>query len=280
MSIIYIPLLRLGTIVILSAACNAAFVKASSDLRGVSTVNRRDQVVDGRVCLVEPSRRGRCPRLSSVPGSLQTITQARKMSLPECNDNGSGPLIGSESSDWALKRKNETNSVSYVFALPDPIRGAVSLVLNDTFAILRNNLVGTHVAEFESLSLPTYTTGDSASTVDLSFHVINTIVTDIATNPNALADCIITYKINVTGSAWQTTKVDKDTRITSFESFMSDCPMAATLADLGPEWSFYTSDLGVECAFGVDVTVRNGAATFDNIAVSTGGWTTVYDFEL
>jgi hypothetical protein len=77
--------------------------------------------------------------------------------------------------------------------------------------------------------------------------------------------------------------VDKDTQISSLESITAtdSCPAGATtLVDFGPEWSFYTANLGAGCAFGVDVTVRDGAATFDNIAVSTGGWTTVYDFEL
>jgi hypothetical protein len=215
--------------------------------------------------------------LSSVPGSLQTITQARAMPLAECNDNGSGPLIGSENSDWALKRKNETNSVSYVFTQPDPIRGDVSLVLDATFAILRHNLVGTHVTEFESLSLPTYTT--SAAAISLNFHVINTDVTDIAANPNALADCIITFMIDV-GNRWGTTVVDKDTRISSLEGIATDCPAATTLGDIGPEWSFYTANLGAGCAFGVDLAIGKGAVTLDNIAVSAEGWTTVYDFEL
>jgi hypothetical protein len=89
----------------------------------------------------------------------------------------------------------------------------------------------------------------------------------------------ITFTIDV-GNRWDTTVVDKDTRISSLEGITAECPAATTMGDIGPEWLFYTANLGAGCAFGVDFAIRDDTTTFDNIAVSAGGWTTVYDFEL
>lgn len=260
----------------------AAPLVASAELRG-RVRDRRLQLAPGFVCLVELLPSGRCPLRSLVPGALQTVTQARAVNLTECYDNrGGGSLIGSHRADWAFKR-NDEHSISYVFALPDPIRGDVSLVLEESYGILQD-MVGTPVTDFESLSLPTFVSSSSTS-IDLNFHLINTQVTDIATNPNLPADCIITFQVNTgTSNSWNSFVVDKDTKISRLES-TRDCPAAPeTLSDIGPEWSFYTASLGVDCTFGIDLVVRDGAATFDNIVlISTGGGTTgttVYDFEL
>jgi hypothetical protein len=255
---------------------------ASAELHG----NRRVQIAPGFVCLVELLPSGRCPITSVVPGTMQTVTQAQSVNLTECNDNSGGSLIGSDRltrADWAFKR-NDENSISYTFALPDPIRGDVSLVLEETYGILRD-MAGTSVKDFESFSLPIFVSSSSTS-IDLNFHLINAQVTDIATNPNVSADCIITFQVDAgTSNSWNSFVVDRNTAISRLAESNGDCPAGAeTLSHIGPEWSFYTANLGVGCTFGIDLIVRDGAATFDNIVIISAGdgtaGTTVYDFEL